>query len=134
MFILSLALNVTDQLHVSAALPPSKRSRFELLGEEKKFASTESLTQILQTSWSNSWCVCVWGGGTVVFVHSLDFMTFLSASVMFLWTGFSHVYKEPHLHPLVTTAPKVKSYNRHNTVNMGTLALPTDVANFYYSD
>jgi len=52
-------------------------------------------------------CVCVYVCSTVVFIHSLDFVTFVSASLMFLWIGFSHVYKEPHLHPLVTTAPTV---------------------------
>ena len=52
-------------------------------------------------------CVCVCVCSSVVFIHSLDFMTFVSASVMFLWIGFSHVYKEPHLHPLVTTAPTI---------------------------
>jgi len=104
---------VTDQLHVSAAVPPSKRSRFELVGEEKKIClrrefnpdSSDMKSVDSQYAWSNEWCVCVCG--TVVFVHSLHFMTFLSASVMFLWIEISHVYKEPHLHPLVTTAPTV---------------------------
>ena len=74
-------------------------------------------------------CVC----STVVFIHSLDFMTFVSVSVMFLWIGFSHVYKEPHLHPLVTTAPTITT-DTTLAVNMGTLALLTDVADFFYYD
>lgn len=85
--------------------------------------STES-----EYGWSNSWGLC----GSVVFVHSLDFMTFVFASVMFLWIGFSHVYTEPHLHSLRNRCPN--NYNRHNTVNTGTLGLLTEVADFFYYD
>jgi hypothetical protein len=58
-------------------------------------------------------------------------MTFVSASVMFLWIGFSHVYKEADLHRLVTTAAPITT---HTTLNMGTAVLLTDVANFFYYD
>jgi hypothetical protein len=96
---------------------PITRSHFELFGEERticlylEFNPVSSDIQSVdsQYPWSNTWSVC----STVVFTNSLDFMTFVSASVMFVWIGFSHVYKEPHLHSLVTTAPPITTDTQH---------------------
>lgn len=108
---------MTGQLHASAALPPLRAVVSNSFGEERKIClylefnpdSSDIQSVDTQYPWSNSWSVC----STVVFTHSLDFMTFVSASVMFLWIGFSHVYKEPHLHPLVTTAAPITTDTQH---------------------
>jgi len=124
-------LNVTDQLDVSAALtpPPGKPVVSNSLEKRKKFASADNLPQVLQASWSNSWCGCVWHCCVRSLIRFHD-IRICPCNVSVDWI-FKRIQR--------TTFSSVSnhgsdSYKKHNTVNMGALALLTDVSNFYYYD